>query len=118
MMDSILDTIKLMIGYETDYTPFDTEIITLINSSLRKLNQLGVGVSNFVITGRDETWQDFLKDDISRFSDAKTYIFIDVKLLHDPPSNSFIVSCFQDEMKELEWRMNVDHETPFEDEDD
>lgn len=114
-MESILDTIKMMIGYEPDYTPFDTELIELINSSIRKLNQLGVGKSKFSITGSTETWQDFLGESCDLFVDAKTYIFMNVKLLHDPPSNSFIVNIYKEELKELEWRMNVDYETPYDD---
>ena len=113
MMDSILNTIKLKIGYEPDYTPFDTEITDLINTALRRANQLGVGKPNFIITGPDETWQDFLGDNVLLFADVKTYIYIYVKLIHDPPSNSFLITNLKDEMSELEWRMNVNHETPF-----
>lgn len=112
-MDSIFDTIKLMLGYAVDYTPFDVELIGLINSSIRKVNQLGVGLQNFIITGRSETWDDFLKDTLEMFATARTYIFLNVKLLHDPPTNSFLITNIKDEMKELEWRMCVDSEIPI-----
>lgn len=111
-MDSILDEIKLMLGYEVDYDPFNVELIGLINSSIRKVNQLGVGVQNFVVTGRSETWDDFLKNSLEMFVTAKTYIFLNVKLLHDPPTNSFLITNIKDEMKELEWRMTIDSEMP------
>lgn len=106
-MNSILNTIKKMIGYEEDYTPFDTEIIVHINSAFRRLNQLGVGKTRFSISDEAATWGDFLED-ASAFEEAKTYIYLYVKLLHDPPGNSFLVSNIKEEMKELEWRMNVD----------
>lgn len=114
MDSSILNMIKSMIGYESDYDPFDSELIVLINGNLRKLNQLGVGKQNFVITGPDETWDEFLGENLNLFADAKTYVFMKTRLIHDPPQNSFIVSAYKDEVSEIEWRLNVDHETPLE----
>lgn len=113
-MDGILDTIKLMLGYLPDYNPFDVEITVHINSAFRTLNQLGVGKQGFLITGSKETWEEFLGDQLGSLDNCKTYIYLYVRLLHDPPTNSFIVTKFNEEMKELEWRMNVDAETPSE----
>lgn len=115
MNDSILDSIKLSIGYETDYTPFDVELIIHINSALCKLNQLGVGINGFSINGKSETWSDFIGSGQKELSlaDIKEYVYLNVRLIHDPPTNSFIVSKFNDEIKELEWRINVEVETPY-----
>lgn len=113
MDNSILESIKLSIGYEADYTPFDIELIIHINSALCKLNQLGVGINGFSITGNSETWSDFVRPEQKGFSlaDIKEYVYLNVRLIHDPPANSFIVSKFNDEIKELEWRINVEVET-------
>lgn len=109
-MDSILRTIKKMIGgvEDDDFTGFDTDLIVHINSALRILNQLGVGAIGFNITGLDETWNDFLGKDEAILSEVKTYIYLKVKLVFDPPSNSFTQQSMKDEIKELEWRMNVE----------
>lgn len=119
-MDSILRTIKKLIGgvEDDDFTGFDTDLIVHINSALRILNQLGVGVSGFNITGLDETWTDFLGEDESILSEVKTYVYLKVKLVFDPPANSFTQQSIKDEIKELEWRMNVEVDPRLEETDE
>lgn len=109
-MDSILNTIKQMVGgvEDSEFTGFDLDLIVHINSALRVLNQLGVGSIGFNITGDTETWNDFLGEDEAILSEVKTYVYLKVKLLFDPPSNSFTQQAMKDEIKELEWRMNVE----------
>lgn len=109
--ESILNSVKLYVGYTADYTPFDEELIMLINSNLRKLNQLGCGVPRFEISGPDEKWSDFL-DDENTAAMAKEYVKTSVKLAHDPPQNSFLVNLLQEQLKEVGWRINQDAETP------
>ena len=111
-MDSILRTIKKMIGgvEDDDFTGFDTDLIVHINSALRILNQLGVGAIGFTITGLDETWNDFLGKDEAILSEVKTYIYLKVKLLFDPPTNSFSLDSYERQAKEFEWRLNVQAE--------
>lgn len=111
-MDSILGTVKQMIGYEQDYTFFDEDLVVLINSDIRKLNQLGVGNARFVITGMDETWSDYLGDRMDLYPGVKSHLYISAKLIHDPPSNSFTITNYKEELKELEFRIQVDSETP------
>jgi hypothetical protein len=83
-MDSILISIKKMLGIEDEYTHFDFDIIININSVLMTLNQLGVGpVVCFSITGKDELWTDFLGDSID-LDAVKTYVYLKVRLLFDP----------------------------------
>lgn len=109
---SILNTVKIGIGYEPDYTPFDFELILYINSVLRTLNQFGVGENRFSVTSDKETWVDFLGTTVGadKFSEVQTYTILKVKLMHDPPSNSFLIDSINKNILELEWRMNVDAE--------
>lgn len=109
---SILDTVKTGLGYTPDYTPFDGELIIYINNALRTLNQLNVGERSFVVTSKDNTWEEFLTSDeeVDKFSEIHTYVILKVKLLHDPPSNSFLVDAINKSITELEWRLNADAE--------
>lgn len=107
MSESILDSIKSMLGSDADYTVFDNEILVFINSAFSTLNQLGVGPSNgFMIKGSSETWADFLGD-ATRLESVKQYIFMKVKIGFDPPANSSVLSAYKDMCSELEWRLNV-----------
>lgn len=105
-MDSILITIKKMLGIDQAYTVFDSELVVFINTALMVLEQVGLGPSGFVITGESETWDDFLTD-MNKFEGAKTYVYIKTRLAFDPPTNSSLLKSLEDTMKELEWRLNV-----------
>lgn len=105
-MDSILYSIKKMIGLDADYDAFDQDIIIHINTALMVLEQLAVAVDGFAITGPNETW-DMALIDPKRLEGAKTYVYIRTKLKFDPPANATLVKVLEDAAKELEWRLNV-----------
>lgn len=111
-MDSILNSIKIMLGIEPDYTHFDQTLIMFINTVFGILYQLGVGPRNapFKISDSSEEWSEFMVDD--QIDTVKSYIFAKVKLLFDPPTSSFVLASYQDLIKEFEWRCHVDAETP------
>ena len=108
--DSILASIKKLLGIEDDYIHFDTDVILNINSALMTLNQLGVGpTGGFVITDRTQTWEDLLgprKD----FESVKTLVYLKTRLTFDPPQNSFLVEAIKQQISEQEWRINVQAE--------
>lgn len=108
---SILGTMREMLtGSIEDSAEFDPQIILHINTVLSTLNQLGVGPDEgFVIESSDETWEDFIGEDLNKYNMVKTYMYLKVRLVFDPPQNSFIVKSFEDQCKELEWRLNVVH---------
>ena len=109
-MDSILTSVKKMLGIEEEYTHFDSDVTMHINSVMLSLNQLGVGPSTgFMITDSTETWSDLLLDRLDLMA-AKTFIFLKVKLVFDPPSSGFVVDAMERQIKELEWRLNVQAE--------
>ena len=110
---SILNEIKKMLGPSETYDHFDTDIIIQINSALNVLKQLGVGpINGFRITSEDETWADFWNGCDHEVPLVKDYIYAKVKLGFDPPSSSFAGQALQEIVKEMEWRANVDVETP------
>ncbi len=108
-MESILQSVKKKLGIMPEYEHFDDEIITDINSAFSILNQLGVGPDEpFMISGSTEVWSDFIED--GRIELVKSYIPLRVRLLFDPPTNSFLVESINKQIAEFEFRMNVEAE--------
>lgn len=107
MNESILTTIKKMLGIVEDYEAFDEDIIVNINTVFMTLNQIGVGPEEgFAITSKHSKWSDFIKED-KKLESVKTYIYLKVKLIFDPPSSSFVLESMKNNIAELEWRLNV-----------
>jgi hypothetical protein len=110
MSDSILISTKKALGLDADYTAFDPDVIMHINSVFSILNQLGVGPEfGFSIVDDSAVWDDFLVGDV-RFNTVRTYVFLRVRLLFDPPTTSYLITALTEQYRELEWRMNVQHE--------
>jgi len=105
VQDSILDTTKKMIGFDWDYTAFDLDIITHINSVFFTLQQLGVGQPNFMIEDNTKTWAEFEAGE--NISAVKSYMYLKVRIVFDPPANSFTLDAMNKQATEYEWRLNA-----------
>ncbi len=106
-MDSILTSIKKMLGIEEEYEHFDPDILMHINSAFSILTQLGVGPDNgFMIVDKNTTWSEFIKDE-AQLNLVKSYMFIKVKLLFDPPMSTAVLECYKAQVSEYESRLNV-----------
>lgn len=106
-MESILTSVKKLLGITEEYTQFDTDIIIHINTVFMILHQLGVGPDKpFTITNKESKWSDFIGED-DNIEAVKTYMFMKVKLLFDPPQTSSSVESTERIISELEWRLNV-----------
>ena len=105
MDESILNTIKKLLGLAEGYEAFDTDIVIHINTYLGVLNQLGVGKEGFMIEGADETWEDFLEENSIMLNEAKTYLYLRVRQVFDPPASSVLGQAFDKQIDELGWRM-------------
>lgn len=113
--DSILTSVKKLLGITEECTDFDTDIIIHINSALMILTQLGVGpIEGFSIQDKTVLWNDFLKEDIQKLEAVKTYVYLKVRLIFDPPSNSSVIEAMNRTISELEWRLNVAAESKAE----
>ena len=110
-MESILTSIKDQLYLDVDDNSFDRELVIFINAAFAILTQHGVGPEQgFSITdGGDETWDDF-KVDIVQEEMAKTYIYLKVKTLFDPPTNSSLAKAMEEQIKEYEWRLKLQAE--------
>ena len=106
-MESILTSIKKLLGITEEYNQFDPDIIMHINSVFMILTQLGVGpAEGFSIEDDTAVWTDFIQD-IKKLESVKTYIYLKVKLLFDPPLSSAVIDSTNRLINELEWRLNV-----------
>lgn len=112
-MESILLSIKKLLGIEGEYTHFDPDVIIHINSAFFILSQLGVGPpGGFRIKDETVTWDDFIQQSVnSNIESIKTYIYMKVKLAFDPPSSSALITSMEKSISEFEWRLNVAAET-------
>ena len=112
-MESILTSIKKMLNIAENYKNFDTDIIIHINSALMVLNQLGVGPSEgFSIKDELNTWDEFIPEDRTDMEAIKSYVYMKVRLLFDPPSSSAAITSMEKLISEFEFRINVAAETP------
>lgn len=110
-MDSILTSVKKLLGIADEYTHFDSDIIMHINTVFSSLTQMGVGpAEGFSITDTYSTWDEFTSENVSLAS-VKTYMYLKVRLLFDPPQNSSVMSSMERQASELEWRLNLTGET-------
>lgn len=109
-MESILTSVKKMLGIAEDYDHFDPDIIMHINSVFMTLTQLGVGPSEgFIIEDDSTTWIDFIPD-ITKLQAVKSFIYLKVRLLFDPPTSSAVIEAMNRQASEFEWRLNVSAE--------
>lgn len=107
-INSILTSIKKLLNIDKDCTDFDTDIIIHINTALSILNQLGVGKQNYRIESENNLWSEFIDEE--KATDVKTYVYLKVRLIFDPPLNASVLESMKESIKELEWRLNVKFE--------
>ena len=106
-MDSILNSIKKLLGITEECKDFNQDLIIHINSVFMILNQLGVGPTDgFKITDETNTWNEFISGD-QNIESVKTYMYMKVRMMFDPPSSSIIADAMNKQINELEWRLNA-----------
>lgn len=111
-MESILTSVKKLLGITEEYEHFDADIIMHINSVFMTLTQLGVGPSEgFFISDSAASWEDFIPDNRTDLEAVKSYMFMKVKLLFDPPTSSAVMESMNRMASEFEWRLKVQIES-------
>ena len=104
MQESILTSIKKLLGITEEYTHFDADIIMHINSVFMILMQLGIGPADgFSISDSDSVWSDFLSD-TTWLESVKSYVYLKVKLVFDPPQSGTVIGSMEKLITEFEWR--------------
>ena len=108
-MDSVLTSIKKVLGIAEDYNHFNDDLILHINSVFLILNQIGVGPEEgFTISGESDNWEDFTTS--NKLEHVKTYMYLKVKLIFDPPLSSAVMEAYNRIISELEWRILISGE--------
>lgn len=106
-MDSILESIKKLLGIPKDYIAFDVDVIMHINTAFAILNQLGLGPEGgYGIEGYDDVWDDYIVS--YNMSMIKTFIYLKVRLAFDPPSSTALIESMQRTLDELTWRLELE----------
>lgn len=110
MTESILTSIKKLLHMGEDYTAFDADVIIHINTVFMTLHQLGVGPEEgFRIEDKYSTWDEFIEDE-DNLDAVKTYIYLNVKLVFDPPLNASVMESMKQLIDKYEWRLTVQAE--------
>ena len=106
MTESVLNTIKSMIGPSALYEGFNTDLMVHLNSSLMELAQIGVVPEGTVLENETTTWADLIGEN-KKLEGIKSYLYFKVKIMFDPPASSTILAAYQEEIKRLEWRLMI-----------
>ena len=111
-MESILTSIKKMLGLGEEYEHFDVDLIMIINGIFADLTQMGVGPSEgFYIEDETSTWTDFIPD-MAKLQSVKTYVYLRAKILFDPASiGSSTLASYERQISQWEWRLNIEAES-------
>lgn len=110
METSILISTKKVLGIAEDYTAFDLDIITHINTAFSTLTQLGIGpIEGFMIEDDSAVWGDFIGEDL-QLNSVKSYVFLYVRRIFDPPTTSYLIESMDRQIEELGWRLNTRRE--------
>lgn len=105
--ESILTSVKKLLGILEDSTEFDSDIIMNINSAINTLWQLGVGKEGFMVTSKEDTYADLLEDLAPMFQNVKMYLFFKTRLGFDPPQTQALITSTEKMISELEWRIQI-----------
>ena len=112
--NSILVSIKKMLGIDPNCNAFDAELVMYINSVFPTLSQIGYQPADeFMIESEDSTWEDLVLEDVGIVNLIKTYVYAKVRMLFDPPTSSFVLESLNNQAKEMEWRIYVHSEGGF-----
>lgn len=110
MEQSILKSIKKLLHIPPEHDEFDLDVLIHINSAFATLHQLGLGpVEEFSIEDDTKTWDEYVGSD-KYIQSVKTYVYLSVRLVFDPPTTSFAIAAFEKQLEELAWRLNVQRE--------
>lgn len=111
MEQSILKSTKQILGIGPDDDSFDLDVLTYVNGAFSTLSDLGVGpAAGFVIEDETTVWTDFIADDGEQLAKVKIYVYLNVRLIFDPPATSYVLDALQKQLEECSWRLSVKRE--------
>lgn len=109
--NSILLSTKQVLGISEEYTAFDIDILMHINSALTKLGDVGIGPpQGYTILGAEEFWSDFVGPTARSYNDVRTFVYLSVRLVFDPPASGYGIAAMERQLDEITWRINARRE--------
>ena len=110
-MTGILDTVRKLVGAGDSAGPFDQDLLIHINSTMSVLTQLGLGPVNGFFVTENSKWNEFLGDGL-KLEMVKTYVYLKVRLIFDPPQNASLLEAIKSQISEYEWRIFTEVDPP------
>lgn len=106
MAVTIIEDLRKLLGENINQEAFDTDIMIHLNSVFLSLYQFGyTNKGKVIVVDKNTTWDD-LKAMDDKFTEAvKSYIFLKIKIIFDPPSSSFVLETYKQQILEYEWRL-------------
>lgn len=104
--DSILLSVKQLLGIAESDSVFDVDVIVGINAALEVAHQIGIVDKSFFITGKSETWTEFTSNE-NLHNILKQYVYLKTRITFDPPTSGPLLESMKENIKELEWRLSV-----------
>lgn len=106
MNDSILISIKKILGLDEYFEAFDPDILIHINTVFGILNQMGVGKSGFIVVDANSRWSDFIAGyNLAEMNMVRTYVAQKVRMMFDPPTGNLVKEAIESTIAELEYRL-------------
>lgn len=110
--NSILTSVKKLLGLAEENEEFDQDIIMNINSAILPLTQIGVGPKEgFIVTSKDDTYESWLGD-MTHFQSVKMYLYYRTRLSFDPPTQTSVLECIKESIREIECRLSYQVDPP------
>lgn len=109
MEDSILLSVKKYLGISAEYEVFDQDILMAINGAMMSLQQIGIGpTTGYTVEDETQTWSEFMSSQPNVFlQGVRAFVYTKTRLLFDPPATSFGIDALEKQLREYEWRLNV-----------
>ena len=111
-MTGILDTVRKLVGAGDSAGPFDQDLLIHINSTMSVLTQLGLGPVNGFFVTENSKWNEFIGDGL-KLEMVKTYVYLKVRLIFDPPQNASLLEAIKSQISEYEWRIFTEVDPPL-----
>lgn len=102
---SVLDSVKEALGIDEEYNVFDMDILAYINGTLMTAHQLGA-VDDVTVLDETTTFGNIINEN-TQLNALYVYLIMNVRLLFDPPQNSFLVNSLKDQIQEVQWRLCI-----------
>jgi hypothetical protein len=112
--ESILISTKKVLNIPHEVDAFNLDVLMHINAAFSILSDLGVFDEAGVTIEAETTWEELQEAQeltnpltVAMIQMLRTYVFLRVRMLFDPPTTGFLLTAMENQLKELEWRIST-----------